>query len=184
LDGFFIAQVTPWAATFAPRNWALCSGALLPIASYTALFSLVGTFYGGDGRTTFGLPDLRGRVPIGPGTGPGLATRNLGSKGGSETVTLTTAQLPAHGHGLSLTLEASDASADDPSPGPGVRFARGNAAFGDVNLYSGDAPDTGIPVLGGLDALATGGGQAHPNVQPSLVLRYLIALQGIFPSRN
>ena len=98
----YIGTVKAFGFGFAPRNWASCDGQLLPIASYTALFSLLGTTYGGDGRTTFGLPDLRGHAPIGDGTAPGFSNRPLGQKGGSETNTLSTAQMPAHGHVVAL----------------------------------------------------------------------------------
>ena len=120
----FIAEIIMFGGNFAPRGWAFCDGALLPISQNTALFSLLGTTYGGDGRTTFGLPDLRGRVAIHPGTGPGLSTVRLGEKGGVENVVLTTAQMPAHGHqidhGHGATMNASSADGDVKTPAGNV----------------------------------------------------------------
>lgn len=184
MEGFFIAQITPWGASFAPRGWSYCDGQLLAVNQNDALFSLLGTIYGGDGRTTFGLPDLRGRVPIGAGSGPGLSPRRLGAKGGAESVTLTVPTLASHDHAAPVTLEAADASADDPGPSPAVRFARGNSAFGDVDLYSSAAPDTGLQSPGGVTSGQTGSTGSHTNIQPSAVVSYIIALTGLYPSRT
>ena len=135
----FIGEVGLFATNFAPRGWEFCDGQLVPIAQNTALFSILGTTYGGDGRTTFGLPDLRGRTAIGPRTGPGLSTQRLGQKGGVEDVTLTGAQMPSHDHTLPPSSDTTG---------------------------------------------STGGVQSHTNMQPYLALNYIIALQGIYPSRN
>jgi len=168
----FIAQITMFGGNFAPRGWAYCDGQLLPINQYQALFSLLGTTYGGDGRTTFALPDLRGRVAIHPGRGPGLTVRTLGQKGGAETHTLTAAQMPAHTHGL----QASDTRGNSSDPTNHV-----NAVKSRTNIYSDAAPNVSMST----QAVAnTGGGQAHNNMQPFLGINHIIALQGIFPSRN
>lgn len=168
----YLAEIRAFGFNFPPRGWALCDGQLLPINQNQALFSLLGTTYGGDGRTTFALPDLRGRTAIKYGQGPGLAAYQLGSAAGQESVTLTLDQIPAHSHGL----QASSAAADQEEPS--------NArVLGKVeeDIYgSGEANQP----LGGSAVGGTGGGQAHENMQPFLVLNFCIALQGVFPSRN
>lgn len=169
----FIAEIRIFAGNFAPRGWALCDGQLLPIAQNAALFSLIGTTYGGDGRTTTALPDLRGRAPMHPGRGPGLTPRQLGQATGAPTVTLTEAQLPSHGHDQWATGAAGD---DD--PGPSVMPARADGAA----LYSADGQALVEAAEGAVSA--TGGGQAHANDQPWLGLNFIIALVGLFPSRN
>ena len=167
----FIGEIRMFAGNFAPRNWAFCDGQLLAISQNDALFSLLGTIYGGDGRTTFGLPDLRSRTPIHAGTGPGLSPRRIGERGGVETVTLTTAQLPAHGHGGAVAV---DDVANSSSPA-------GNT------LADSSTP---VYVPGGADGMnatsvsAAGGGQAHPNMMPFQAIHFIISLFGIFPSRN
>ena len=167
----FIGEVQWFAGNFAPRGWALCDGQLLPIAQYSALFSILGTTYVGDGRTSFALPDVRGRVLIHKGSGPGLTPRNLGAKSGVENVTLTSAQMPSHSH----TLVASSGPATETNP-------TGNtlASPGRTRLYDSDAANTSM----GHSIANTGGGQSHTNVQPFNTLNCIIALQGIFPSRN
>lgn len=179
-----LGSVELWPMNWAPRGWALCEGQLLSIAQNTALFSLLGTTYGGDGRTTFGLPDMRGRVPVGQGHGPGLSDYRLGEKSGQETVTLSEAQLAAHDHdlgpGVTATLAASLANGSQAQPGPGRILAAHPGA------YTGDAlPNSsidGVSVAGSTED--TGGDQAHENRQPYLVMSYIIALVGIYPSRN
>jgi microcystin-dependent protein len=148
----------------------VCNGQILPIAQNTALFSILGTMYGGDGRVSFALPDLRGRVPVGVGQGPGLADRTNGEAFGSETVTLTSNQLPLHSH----AQQARDGAASAAS-GPSASLGAASAA-----LY-GSGP-TQAMALGGVAAV--GGGQPHNNMAPSLVVNFIIALEGIFPSRN
>ncbi len=167
----FIAEIRIFGGNFAPRSWAFCNGQLLPIAQNTALFSLVGTTYGGDGRTSFGLPDLQGRAPMHPGNGPGLSTKRLGETGGSATVTLTEAQMPAHTH----AAQASDQPATTNQPAGNL------PAVTREDTYS----SSGTPVPMRADALTpTGGSQAHNNLQPYLALFFIIALTGVYPSRN
>jgi len=158
----FIGQIIMFAGNFAPRGWAFCDGQLIPITQNTALFSILGTTYGGDGRTTFALPDLRGRVAMHAGSGPGLSSRRLGEKGGAENVKLTEAEMPSHSH---LVLSSSTA---DPSN-------TGAFATGAANT-SGSAP--ALPVT------HTGGSLPHNNVQPFGCVNFIIALYGVFPSRG
>ena len=168
----FIGEIRMFAGNFAPRGWAFCDGQLLAVAQNDALFSLYGTIYGGDGRTTFALPDLRGRLPIHAGSGPGLSPRPIGARGGAEQVTLTTNQLPPHSH----TLQASPDAATDTSPA-GKTFAQ--VAGGD--LYGSIAPTASFEnsAVG-----TTGGSQAHPNLMPFLCVNFICALVGIYPSRT
>lgn len=166
----FIAQIMLFGGNFAPRGWAFCDGQLLAISSNSALFSLLGTSYGGDGRTTFGLPDLRGRVPMHAGTGPGLTSRRIGQTTGVEDVTLTAAQMPSHSHEVSVL----NAPADNDRPS-GDLLARSS-------IYS--ATTTPTVALNPATIARTGGNQSHENMQPTLCINYIIALQGIFPSRS
>ena len=177
----FIGQINMFGGNFAPRGWALCDGQLLAISANTALFSILGTTYGGDGRTTFGLPDLRGRAALHAGQGPGLTNRPLGSKGGAETVTLNTQQMPSHNHDM-LAVN-TNATTNEPV---GNILGRG----GSTDLTE-PVEEVYVPKPAGttstLDSTAitnTGGAQAHPNVQPFQTVNYIIALVGIFPSRN
>ena len=167
----FVAEIRIWALNFAPRGWAFCNGQLLPVSQYTALFSVVGTTYGGDGRSTFGLPNLQGRAPMHPGRGPGLTARRLGEQGGVTTVTLSEAQMPNHSHtpqGSSRPGEENDAA--------NQLWARTTA----MQYSAGSAPDAQLAA----QALPeTGGSQAHNNMQPYLGLNFCIALQGLYPSR-
>lgn len=163
----FIGQIRTFAFGFAPRGWAQCNGQLLPINQNQALFSLLGTTYGGNGTTNFALPNLQGRTPLHFGTGPGLSPRTLGEVAGSEAVTLTSAHLPAHTH----TVSANTATPTSGTPANNL-WAQGNySASGGSAMAAGDISNTG-------------GNQPHPNLSPYLVLNFCIALQGIFPSRN
>ena len=165
----FIAEVRLFAGNFAPRTWAFCDGQLLPIAQNTALFSLIGTTYGGDGRTTTQLPDLRGRAAMHPGRGPGLTSRRLGQKGGVNRVTLTNAQVPDHGH----ELRASGEPANTSVAGPGSALASSDKRFGvlrDDEVMSSAAIST------------VGASQPHNNMQPYIGINFIICLQGIYPS--
>lgn len=166
----FLAEIRIMGFNFAPRGWAFCDGQILPINQNQSLYSLLGTTYGGDGRTTFALPDLRGRVPIHVGSSNGVNYRE-GQKGGEETHTLSAAEMPNHDH----QLKASNDAGNQNSPGGHVFANAGTNIYGDpanlVNLNVGTV-------------LNTGGGQAHENMQPYLALNYCIALQGLFPSRN
>jgi len=169
----FIAEVRIFAGNFAPRGWAFCNGQLLPIAQNTALFSLVGTTYGGDGRTTFGLPDLQGRAPMHPGRGPGLTSRTLGQGGGTDTVQLSASQMPVHTH----TPRATSDTALEESP-TGKTWAQNKTEplyrnAGDLNT---DLNSTAIE--------NSGAGSSHNNMQPYLTLNYIIAIQGTYPSRS
>ncbi|MBQ0787689.1 MAG: phage tail protein [Oceanihabitans sp.] len=172
----FMAQIILFGGTFAPRGWAYCDGQLLAIAQYNALFSLLGTTYGGDGRTTFALPDLRGRVPVHQGAGPGLPPVRLGQQGGEPVVTLKANEMPAHSH-TAITNAVS------PIP-------RGGAAVNNpANAYNaeGGVFATGANAQMAADATVvgqTGGSQSHNNMQPFTCLSYIIALQGVYPSRS
>lgn len=177
-----IGEVRIFAGNFAPRSWALCEGQLLPISQNSALFSILGTTYGGDGRTTFALPDLRGRVAIGPGRGPGLTDRRLGERSGQETHVLTTLEMPSHNHNASVTV-----SVGTNTDSAGSNEGSGNTLGAGANIYNSTAPEAGED-LGGVSAtgqvLNNGGSQAHNNMQPYLAVNYIIALQGVFPSRS
>jgi microcystin-dependent protein len=164
----FIGEIKIVGFNFAPRGWAFCNGQILSIAQNTALFSLLGTTYGGNGQTTFALPDLRGRVPIHPGQGPGLSNYTQGQLAGSETVTLLSTQMPAHTH----TVNASTQS--DITGNPTSNFPAGGAS------YDTTANTTMDPAMIG----NSGGNQPHSNLQPYLAINFCIALEGIFPSRN
>ena len=161
---------------FAPVGYALCNGQLLPISQNTALFSLLGTTYGGNGTTTFALPDLRGRVAVHSGQGPGLSPYVLGQQSGTESVTLITSQLPAHNH----TLQVNDNTTGIAATGAGG-FLNSKTESGESVAASGlSAPAT----LSGSAITPSGGNQPHNNIQPYLCINFVIALQGIFPSRN
>ena len=167
----FIAEIKIFAGNFAPRGFAFCNGQLLPIAQNTALFSLIGTTYGGDGRTSMGLPDLQQRLPMHPGNGPGLSQRRLGQNGGNDTATLTDQQIPPHVH----AVQAVNAAPTTSSP---------TGAF-PANAPVFEAGDTGGLVPMSANAVgSTGGGLAHNNQQPFLNLAFIIALVGEFPSRS
>jgi microcystin-dependent protein len=173
----FIGEVRIFAGNFAPRSWAFCQGQLLSIAQNTALFSILGTTYGGNGQTTFALPDLRGRYPMQPGQGPGLSPRTLGEQGGSETVTLISTQMPAHTH----TLSANGAAGDSISPQGGFNAGLTLSGTGQPeSLYASSADTTMNPAAIG----AAGGSQPHNNMSPFLCLNFIIALEGIYPSRE
>jgi microcystin-dependent protein len=172
----FLAQIMMFGGNFAINGWAFCSGQLVSIQQNTALFALLGTTYGGNGQTTFGLPDLRGRVPIGPGQGPGLSPRNLGESSGSESVTLLTTQIPAHNHTATATTNANSGPANDTLPN-GNFLAEGNNYN---SVSNAQMNSSAVQVTVG----PTGGSQPHPNMQPYTCITFLIALQGIFPSRN
>jgi microcystin-dependent protein len=168
----FIAEIRIFGFNFAPRNWAFCNGQILPIAQNTALFSLVGTMYGGNGQTTFALPNLQARAPMGTGQGPGLSNRSTGENGGQEAVTLIASEMPAHGH----AIQCNSGNANSQSAA-GTFLA---TEIGPATMYSsGGGAGMAADALG-----ASGGGQPHPNMQPFLTLNFCIALLGIFPSRN
>ncbi|CAM1372266.1 phage tail protein [Tenacibaculum xiamenense] len=187
MDEPMLAQIILFAGNFAPRGWAFCDGQILAISSNQALFSLLGTTYGGDGRTSFALPDLRSRVPVHQGRGPGLSNYQLGARGGVETVTLTVNQIPSHTHLAQTTanLYGQSASGDDDTIGTGVVLASGSGTGSEV--YTSQAANTKMgdsSIIAQTTVLNQGGSQWHTNVQPFLALNYIIATQGIFPSRN
>lgn len=176
----FLAEIKMFGFNFPPRGWARCDGQILPINQNQSLYSLLGTAYGGDGRTSFQLPDLRGRVPLHVGQrGSGTPNHTQGSKGGTENHTLAMAETPAHTHSLNPT--SSDGNSPLPNtglPNGGNRLAAFNNSYTDASVPQGDLVN-----LTPTTVTSTGGG-AHNNIQPSLVIEFCIALQGLFPSRN
>ena len=167
----FVAEIRIFPFNFAPKGWAWCDGQLMPLSQNTALFSLLGTTYGGNGKSNFALPDLQGRAPMHPGQGPGLSLHDLGETGGSETVTLLESEIPAHSHAYSQSIRP----VDNLNPA-GVAFGSGN------NIY---APSSSALVQLAPEALAPAGGDApHNNMQPYLTFYFCIALQGVFPPRT
>lgn len=164
----FVAEIRIFPFNFPPTGWAFCDGQLIPISQNTALFSLLGTTYGGDGLSTFALPDLRGRTVMQPGQGQGLSFRDLGETGGSETVTLLQSEIPAHNHQFRVVNDV------------GLQSSPGNALPAAANMYvTSNSPNINMAPL-----KPTGGGLPHNNMQPYLTVSFCIALQGIFPQRN
>ena len=178
----FIGQIMMFGSNFAPRGWALCDGQLLPISSNTALFSILGTIYGGDGRTTFALPDLRGRVSVHPGNGPGLSSYRLGEKGGVEDVTLNITQIPSHSHAAAGQITCNFSPV---TPATSTSPVNGTFANAQAEIYN-TAAGTQHMAANGVDVTLgnTGNNQEHTNTQPFQCVNYIIALQGIFPSRS
>lgn len=181
----FLGEVRMFAGNFAPRSWAFCEGQLLPISQNSALFSILGTIYGGDGRTTFALPDLRGRAPIGPRNGPGLSDRRLGAKGGTETNTLNATQIPSHNHAHTVHVAASPTTDSPTGAYPAMTVGRVNTtppANAQVSGYGMTA--NGNMNSNALSISNTGGNQAMNNMQPWISIYYIIALYGTYPSRS
>ncbi|MEM9822609.1 MAG: tail fiber protein [Bacteroidota bacterium] len=183
----FIGEIIMFAGNFAPRGWAFCDGQLLPISQNTALFSILGTTYGGDGRTTFALPELRGRLPIHAGNGPGLTDRRLGSKFGLETNTMTLLTMPNHGHtatvGGNVSIMVSSSIGDEGNPDGNV------LAESPANIYSGNGASAGQALDGVSNGITvalqqTGNAQPIDDMMPALAINYIIALQGTYPSRS
>lgn len=170
----FVGQIQPFGFNFNPRGWAKCDGQLLAISQNDALFSLLGTIYGGDGRTTFGLPDLRGRMPVHMGSGPGLTNRPIGQKGGSYENQISTAQMATHGHGVAMPVSSNDATSDEAN---GTVLGTAGA-----NVYAG-VPTAGES-LGNFQSGMTGSNSPFNNMQPYLVVNICIATVGVYPSRN
>jgi microcystin-dependent protein len=169
----FIGQIKAVGFNFEPRGYADCDGTLLAIAQNTALFSILGTIYGGDGRTTFGLPDLRGRLPMHDGQGPGLTDRRLGERGGQETVTLTSTQIPSHNHALGTV---SGLANEGGVAGNTLASVQGSS----TRVGSSGAPNATMR-----DSISnTGSNAAHNNMMPYLVVKFVIALEGVYPSRS
>ena len=168
----YLGEIRMVGFNFAPRGWAMCNGQLVSIAQNSALFALVGTIYGGDGQSTFALPDLRGRLPLHQGQGPGLSSYVIGESTGVESVTLISTQLPMHQHGVVVARDGTRTS----SPSGNL------LASGEADVYT---HDTGSAVqMSPQEITLAGGSQAHPNLQPYLCVNFVIALEGIFPSRS
>lgn len=171
----FVGEIRMFAGNFAPLGWAYCDGQLLAVSQNDALFSLFGTMYGGDGRSTFGLPDLRGRIPVHAGSGPGLSARQLGSKYGSEKVTLTKNQLPSHDH-TPLKASLAQATSTDPT----------GRSTGQADKFT-YRPTSNFPPNQAMSSESTskiGGSLSHTNLQPYLCIHFIVALYGIYPSRH
>ena len=181
MDDVILAEIRLFAGNFAPLGWALCQGQLLAISQNTALFSLIGTYYGGDGRVTFALPDFRSRIPVGLGTGPGLSTYELGQQGGSQSVVLQANNLPQHTHPVTgtVTMNATGAAGNTDTPANAYP-----ATLAGTEMY---ATTTNASLLGNMQhnlAVGTTGGTTPVSIiQPVLTLTYIIATSGIFPSR-
>ncbi len=175
----FLGEIRPFGGNFAPRTWAFCNGQLLSIAQNNALFALLGTTYGGDGTTTFALPNLQGRLSVHQGQGPGLTNRTLGEVSGSETVTLTINQIPQHNHSLSASTQNASALRPKADNLPGV------VTVTDGNFYTDPLGQPTTPhTLQANSCTPSGGSQPHDNIMPFLCVSYIIALEGIFPSQN
>lgn len=168
----FVGEIRMFAGNFAPRGWAFCDGQLLAVSQNDALFSLLGTIYGGDGRTTFGLPDMRGRLPIHAGTGPGLSPRRLGAKLGSENETLTVNQMPSHTH----PMRAATTAGTDNNP-----QGKMTAESPSLDIYVEDSQTVN---LSSEAITSVGGSRSHSNLMPFLCINFIIALFGIYPSRH
>ena len=169
----FVAEIRIFPFNFAPKGWAWCDGQLLPLSQNTALFSLLGTTYGGNGKSNFALPDLQGRAPMQPGQGPGLSLHDLGETGGSETVTLLESEIPSHSHAWRVT--ASDPGEDRTPAGEFFARSTGGNLYGAVSNMVSMAPEALTPA---------GGDQPHNNMMPFLTFYFCIALQGVFPPRT
>ena len=169
----FVAEIRIFPFNFAPKGWAWCNGQILPLSQNTALFSLLGTTYGGDGKSNFALPNLQGSAPMHPEQGPGLSLHFLGETGGSDTVTLLESEIPSHSH----ALNARNDIGEDRIAGPTEALARSTGG----NLYS--APGS-LTTLSASTLAPAGGGQPHNNMQPYLTVNFCIALQGVFPPRT
>jgi microcystin-dependent protein len=166
----FVAEIRIFPFNFAPKGWAWCNGQLLPISQNTALFSLLGTTYGGNGKSTFALPDLQGRAPMHPGQGPGLSLHDLGETGGAETVSLLVSEIPVHSHAFQVSEEVVNES----TPANNL-FGAGETRYASPSNLTPLAPNSLSPA---------GGSQPHNNMQPYLTFYFCIALQGVFPPRT
>ena len=189
----YLGEVRLFSGDFAPRNWLICAGQILVISQYDALFSIISNTYGGDGKTTFALPDLRGRAAIGVGQGPGLSSRKRGQHVGVEQVLLDANQMPSHTHEgavqsatASLYTSSLSGTSGTPATGDAISADTGNASF----LYGPNEPDVKMAAgsIQGITAKITvgntGGSNSHENMQPSLVLNYIICITGVYPERN
>jgi microcystin-dependent protein len=168
----FVAEIRIFGCNFAPRGWSLCSGQLLPISQNTALFSLLGTYYGGNGSTNFGLPNLQGQAPMQPGQGPGLSLRNLGETGGTENVTLLATEMPSHTHGVvAATIDTADSNVPT------------NNNIGKASTQIFNTVGTQVQMSANTISVA-GSNQPHNNMMPYLVMNFCIAMQGVYPPRS
>ncbi|HYP00242.1 MAG TPA: tail fiber protein [Pyrinomonadaceae bacterium] len=172
----FVAEIRIFPFNFAPKGWAFCDGQLLPLSQNTALFSLLGTTYGGNGKSNFALPDLQGRAPMHPGQGPGLSLHDLGETGGSETVTLLESEMPVHNH--LMMANSSPGLLTTPAPDRGLARSQGGSMFVPGN------PTPTLVAMADQTLAPTGGDQPHNNMMPYLTLNFNIALQGVFPPRS
>lgn len=172
----FIGEIRLFGFSRVPSGWLLCDGSLQPISNWDALFALIGTTYGGDGQTTFAMPDLRGRIPLHNGSGPGLTPRAIGEIGGSESVTLTSAQMPNHSHSITATTAVANATT------PGQALSLG-ALTGDTMYLSNTTGATPVTMSSQSTSLA-GGNLPHDNLMPTLTVQYCIAAVGIFPQQS
>lgn len=170
----FVAEIRIFPFNFAPKGWAFCDGQLLPLSQNTALFSLLGTTYGGDGKSNFALPDMQGNVPMHPGQGPGLSLHDLGETGGSQSVSLLESEIPSHSHGVLANVNPANLAA----PSPARSFAR--AAPGSAYKI----PPGAMTTFSDQAIAPAGGDQPHNNMQPYLTLNFCIALQGVYPPRT
>ena len=168
----FVAEIRIFAGNFAPKGWATCDGQILPLSQNTALFSLLGTTYGGDGKSNFALPNLQGSAPMAPGQGPGLSLRDLGETGGSETVSLLGSEIPAHTHQLRAVNDVGDTNTPT-----NLSIARSSGA---AIFNTATAP---LTTMSNLSLTPAGGNNPHNNLQPYLTLLFIIALQGVYPPR-
>lgn len=195
----FLGEIIMFAGNFAPRGWALCNGQLLSVSQNSALFAILGTTYGGNGQTTFALPNLQGRAPVHAGQSPGTSRYTLGEVGGTENVTLTINELPAHNHtvalsgtgNVSVALGASSANGNAPAPGPTTVPAKITSGLNTLNPYSTTAPDTTLLPVNTTTTVNVSGNTGVvgnnlpvPIVQPYVVVNFIIATEGVFPSRN
>jgi len=172
----FVAEIRIFPFNFAPKGWAFCDGQILPLSQNTALFSLLGTTYGGDGKSNFALPNLQGCAPMHPGQGPGLSLHDLGEIGGSDTVTLLESEIPSHSHSLNA-FATTAATAQTPAPNVGLARSR------TIQAYRSKSTDA-LTQLADTAVAPNGGDQPHNNLMPYLTLNFCIALQGVFPPRT
>lgn len=182
MSDYFLGEIRVFTTTWPPKGWMVCSGQTLPIAQYSALFALLGTTYGGDGIHNFKLPDLRGRAIVGVSTAPGGGDFQQGMQTGTETVTVTSAEMPAHNHGFVVTTDMAEAASPN---GHYLGMAKDSLAPGGgnpVNVYA--PPSSSLQPLASTTIGSSGGSQPHQNMQPYTTLNYCIATQGIFPSRS
>jgi len=171
----FVAEIRIFPFNFAPKGWAFCDGQILPLSQNTALFSLLGTTYGGDGKSNFALPNMQGNAPMHPGQGPGLSLHDLGETGGSDTVTLLESEIPSHSH--SLMVEPLAATLPTPTPATSFGKSAGVAAYSQTT-------NSGLVTMNDNVVAPAGGDQPHNNLMPYLTLNFCIALQGVFPPRT